>query len=992
VNLFKRYFFHGSSALILGMISPLATASEDIEFTTHEGFELETVLREPQVQQPLSINFDERGRMWVTQYRQFPFPKGLKVKGHDKYWRIQYENFPPPPPPNHVKGIDRISIFEDKKGDGNFTFVKTFLDGLNVCTSALPGRGGVWVLNPPYLMFYPDANRDDIPDGDPEVHLAGFGLEDMHAVANSLRWGPDGWLYGYQGSTTTADISRPGIDEDSLPFLGQNLWRYHPETREFELFVEGGHNNFGIALDAKGRFFTGGNGGLIGFHNIQGGYFWKNWGKHGALTNPYAFGFFPGMQDHSSRAKLSQGMVSYDAPNFPEQFKHSLIIARALKRCISIAELKPLGSTFSAHETVENFIAAEDENFRPVDMTMGPDGALYIADWHDTNITWSVSAESERIQRETGRIYRATYGDNTPYKPFDFGKASNNELLAGLQHANKWYRETALRIMYDRKDSSLIPELSKMLFAEQPTHALEALWGIHASGGFTLKLAQKTLAHSDLYIRFWTLRLLGNTGNINALLRNQLEALGANEAHLEVRSQLASTAKRLAPADGLPIALAMLKSGKDVDDPHIPMLLWWVIENHIRQDRAAVVSWVNTMSTTESAIFDTVIVPRLGQRFTLDHTSEDFATCAELLNILTNKTHQHALLEGIAKGLRRGTHTNVPQTLRNTLADLLKKDPSNTQLMIIAARLGDTNAFKQATLFISDSKVHDSQRAELMQLLGEENYADAIAPLLTLFKDGTAGIKQAALSALNHYNSTEVGDTLLESLPNAGKLKPRIAGVLVSRQAWAEKLLAAVDAGTVPASDVDRDLLTNLSALKNKDIVALVTKHWGRIRMSHAETLARVNAIGAIVKNGPGDAKKGVAVYGETCGKCHVLYGIGRTVGPELTGIDRRNIWKLVEEVIDPNKSILPEYAGTIYTIQSDPNQPERFITGFMVNESGNEMTIVDTAGNEVTVLKDHVTETFPMDISIMPEGILQGMDDQTLRDLFQFLQSNEAP
>src|ERR1043166_4805201 len=174
-------------------------------FKVAEDLELDQVLAEPIVAQPLFLNFDERGRMWVVQYRQYPAPAGLTLVSHDSFWRAVYDKVPPPPP-HHFKGLDRITIHEDTHGDGIFDKHKTFVDGLSIVTAVERGRGGVWVLNPPYLLFYPDANDDDVPDGDPVVHLAGFGLEDTHSVANSLRWGPDGWLYGAQGSTVKPAI------------------------------------------------------------------------------------------------------------------------------------------------------------------------------------------------------------------------------------------------------------------------------------------------------------------------------------------------------------------------------------------------------------------------------------------------------------------------------------------------------------------------------------------------------------------------------------------------------------------------------------------------------------------------------------------------------------------------------------------------------------------------------------------------------------------
>ena len=206
-------------------------------FRVAEDLEWEQLLTEPQIAQPVFLNFDARGRLWVVEYRQYPSPAGLTRISRDSVWRSVYDKVPPPPP-KHFPGKDRISIHEDTDGDGRLDRHSVFVDGLNIVTAVEHGRGGVWVLNPPYLLFYRDTNHDDVPDGDPEVRLSGFGLEDTHSVANSLRWGPDGWLYGAQGSTVTGNVWVHGADgkplhAKALYSQGQNIWRYHPERRVY---------------------------------------------------------------------------------------------------------------------------------------------------------------------------------------------------------------------------------------------------------------------------------------------------------------------------------------------------------------------------------------------------------------------------------------------------------------------------------------------------------------------------------------------------------------------------------------------------------------------------------------------------------------------------------------------------------------------------------------------------------------------------------------
>src|SRR5688572_12959724 len=193
-------------------------------FRVPDDLEVRLAASEPQVRQPVNVMFDERGRMWVVQYLQYPAPAGLKPVSVDQYLRTKYDRVPEPPPKG-PRGADRITILEDKDGDGFYESAKDFIDGLNLASGMEIGFGGVWVAQAPYLLFYPDKDRDDVPDSDPEVVLSGFGMEDAHAVVNSLTRGPDGWLYGGQGSTCTANVNGQGFH--------QAAWRYHPRTKQF---------------------------------------------------------------------------------------------------------------------------------------------------------------------------------------------------------------------------------------------------------------------------------------------------------------------------------------------------------------------------------------------------------------------------------------------------------------------------------------------------------------------------------------------------------------------------------------------------------------------------------------------------------------------------------------------------------------------------------------------------------------------------------------
>src|SRR3954471_960669 len=325
----------GASAALAGGLSPQEARDRMV---VPPGFHVEVVASEPMIRQPVAATFDERGRLWVIEYLQYPKPAGLKPVTVDQYLRTEYDRFPEPPP-RGPRGADRIKILEDTDGDGKADKATVFVEGLNLASGLAVGHGGVFVGQAPYLLFYPDKDRDDKPDGDPEVLLAGFGLQDAHATVNSMQWGPDGWLYGAQGSTVTARIR--GIE------FQQGIWRYHPRTDAFELFAEGGGNTWGLDFDAAGNAFGSSNGGYIPFHMDQGAYYVKGFAKHGPLHNPHAYGYFSPIAYHGPKqgGHVTPGGIIYKGEAFPPEYRGSFIGANLLSNSVYWYRLSPKGST-----------------------------------------------------------------------------------------------------------------------------------------------------------------------------------------------------------------------------------------------------------------------------------------------------------------------------------------------------------------------------------------------------------------------------------------------------------------------------------------------------------------------------------------------------------------------------------------------------------------------------------------------------------------------
>lgn len=961
-------------------------------FTTAEGVEIDLCAQEPAITQPVYLTFDERGRMWVVQYRQYPFPEGLTVTGHDMYWRVTYDHWPPPPPPHGAKGRDCVTILEDTDGDGTFESAKDFLSDLNIATAALPAQGGVWVMNPPYLLFYPDANADDVPDGDPEVHLAGFGLEDMHAVANSLMWGPDGWIYACQGSTCKASITQPGTDKPAVDFSGQAIWRYAPRTRTFEVFAEGGYNNFGIAMDPAGRMFTGSNGGIIGVYYLQGGYYWKNWGKHGPHSNPYTFGHLPSMPDESSRAKLSQALAWHERGGLPERYNGQLIVARVMQYRIDACQLAPGGANFSAKE-LGPIVSTEDTRFRPVDVKIGPDGAIYVADWFDGNVTWQVSAEKYTTDRDTGRIYRIAAKDTPHYKPFDLAKESTVRLAALLLDGNAWEQQMALRLLRERGDAGALPPLREAFAKSTGTRALRAMWGVHALAPGEAFAPAATAPD----LQRWAVRLAGDTGQLDDTTRAFLRGAAADPAtHPEVLAQITASARRLPAADALPLVQAVIARPECAEDPFVPLMTWWAVEEKLTAAREATEAWLLREAPWDSSLFERHLLPRLGQRALLERTPESLAFAVALLARASGPAQQHALLTGMEEGLRGARLDNPPPALQDAIAALFVDTIPDGKLINVALRLGVGDMAARALEALQTGRLAADDRREVLRMLAGQRAPEALPLLMALLNDGPSNDdRAAAVDGLQHYAGPEAANALIAALPRLDNATAeRALGVLVSRRESALLLLQAVDAGAVPAKRLALDVLTTAAGLNDDGVNTLLAKHYGNVRKSPEELQRRIKEVRDALDTsaGAGDKARGKQFFTENCAKCHVLFGEGRQVGPELTGVERSNRELLLQAIVDPSATVLPEFMASTFTLRDggadDPFAAERQLTGFLLEETAQAVTLIDSAGNEVTVPPAAIAAREPLPLSLMPTGLLDAATPQQIRDLFVYLQS----
>ncbi|MCR9293596.1 MAG: c-type cytochrome [bacterium] len=947
-------------------------------FHLRSGFDIDLVASEPQISQPLFLSWDSRGRMWVVQYRQYQYPAGLKVVRFDHHLRAVFDKVPEPPP-HHVPGQDRITVFEDTDHDGLYDTQKDVITGLNIATSVAIGHGGIWVLNPPYLLFYPDADGDDIPDSSPQVHLSGFGLQDTHSVANSLLWGPDGWLYGANGSTTGGTVSSqatPGIK-----FQGQCIWRYHPDRRVFEIYAEGGGNTFSLEIDSRGRVFCGTNGGNTrGWYLPQGSYSRKNWGKHGPLTNPFAFGFFEAMGFEGDPRRFPQAFTIYEGGLFPaEEFDGSIIAPNSMQNLVWHSRRIPDGSTYRTVD-LENLLECSDRWFRPVYAGVGPDGAVYLADWYDTRL--SHVSPTDDWHKTSGRVYRIRPSESHPiYDSGNLAQTAEEQLIENFNHPNKWLRRrSVLELGWKGKTS---PEsLQKLVNLVDQTGSLESLWAIHLLNQLTGSLSERWMQHPSPDIRRWVTRLLGDRHESHP----GLVELAANESDVQVRSQLAATARRLNHAVGLGIVAQLLKHDEDLQDPHMPLMLWWAVESHA-EDWPAIEGLVSNRELWERPLMRQAIAGRLMQRYAATGSAADLEFCCQLLKAAPNQESRELLIEGFNQAFQGRTMPPLPDYLVQELkAYQVARGDSG---LVLAIQQGDAEACDQGLQQLRQPQTDSGLRIALARAFGDYKFAPAQSTLLQLATGGLGGspaLQRVALQSLTRYDDIAIAKAIAQafdnSIPAEHALRETGCRTLASRKDWALVLLNEINSWRLPATAIPPDVIQRLRTYADNQIIREVEQAFGpAAEISAPEQAQEIERLTQMLTQSVGNADDGAQLFAERCGKCHRLFGQGATIAPELDNYDRMNLKFWLPAIVAPSLEIREGYQSYLALTADD-----RVVTGMISAEDGNSVTLRTADNQEILLAREDLLELRALPTSLMPEDSLKDLEAQQIRDLFAYL------
>ena len=966
---------------------PTAVACPDAQkliagmMLTH-GFQAELIAAEPEIRQPIAFTFDNRGRIWVAEAYSYPNrqPEG--------------------------KGLDRITIFEDVDGDGSFKKRTVFIEGLNLVSGLAVGCGGVWVGAAPQLLFIPDKNHQDKPDGPPEVLLDGFGLGDTHETLNSFIFGPDGWLYGNQGVFNSAMIGKPGTPADQRIPLRAGVWRYHPVRHEFEVFATGGSNQWGIDFNEAGHlfmthcrsFFGGGGTSYV----VRNGYYWNQVNSNYApFISNAGIDAAPELKNYllaSARYDDGEGgagkpgsgaifgghahvgTLIYLGDNWPEIYRDHVFTNNIFGAQMNHQENVRQGSGYDTLHAGYDLLWEPDPHYLAVAMKTGPDGAVYMIDWCD--LQHCHTPDREKWNRTDGRLYRISYAKTWKPVKADLSVMSDLDLVGQQHQHNDWYCRAARELLQERAmskpiDPKAVQALHELLAAAgTPELALRALWCLHVIGAAdhpTLELAAK---HPSDIVRGWAVQLATERGSDLGLPVARLAQLAAQDPSPVVRLALSAALPQLGGDDLWAVAEPLAAHGEDATDRYLPKMLWFGVARGLGQDfaRALALAAKTPLPTLADSIRWFAGTQGRGRDALVAGISGlDDAGLLKALKILAFALKSEASLAMPAGWPALKSRIDGQGSAEcKRIADQL------------AVQFGDQGVLARTRALLGDDKAPPAERRAAFELLKRSG-------------DPQAGTVFITLLDLNEYR-TEVIPLLARSgepMITAALLKrfasfseaDRAAALntMTSRASLANPLLAAIQDGSFDKKAIDALRIRQLRSLNDAGINAILDKSWGKISDPSASakvTIAKLKKAYAEAPLWAFSADHGKEIFVRTCTICHALNGVGGKLGPDLAESWRNGVDYFVENIVDPNAVVGEDYQLHVIT-KTDGS----VISGLLEKESDTSVVLRSLAGS-TPVAKSEIKTHDKQAVSMMPPGLLESMPEKDALELLKFLTS----
>lgn len=957
-----------------GRDAKFLTAQETVaQMTVVNGYRVNAWAAEPMIVQPMAFCWDDRGRLWVAENRDYE----SRNAGFSR------------------AGNSRIVILEDTNHDGVADTRKVFMEGIIFPSALAVGFDGVFVAAPPNLLFIPDRNGDDKADVDRiEVRLTGWGIRDRHEVVNSLHWGPDGWLYGLEGYATASKVRKPvgkgrlynrddPFPEDLLASDGVEInggvWRYHPTKDLFEVVAHGFSNPWGIDYDAKGQLFITACVIPHLFHVIPGGIYQRQGGQH---FNPYVYSDIQTIADHRHRSAHGGARV-YQSDAFPASQQGRIFMANIHEHALLSDVLERKGSGFVAHHG-DDFMLANNAQWIGFSVEVGPDGAVYVLDWHDNDI-----CGTDVLQKETGRIYRIAPQRSLAQvwdgRYGDLAKLTDEQLVNLQTSGSDWHARRARVILQNRAFKKTIApgtrDQLRQLFttARRADVRLRAMWAMHVVGAWTGDALWQTLGDPDEYVRAWAIQLLCEDRSPPEPALRIFARMARDDRSAVVRLYLASALQRIDPSQRWPIASALMTHAEDASDQNLPKLTWLGIE--------PLVSANPTVALDHASASRIPMLTRFIARRAVDGDAVDAVVSA---------LEKSVLAERPASSIGQGTTSDILQGMKDALEsrydvaaplrwaavyDRLQRNPTLSRLAAdINRQFSDASATATNLQVVGSATSGNDERRRALQTLTLQRRLQLAAVLPTLLEE--RALRLDAIRSIAAFDDDALGTLLISRYPTFNDAeKSEAILTLASRPRYARLLTDALAGDVIPKRAVPPHIARQLRRLAGTRFADV----WGPVDENAAEDRAYSRYRGLLNDTAmrSANAENGQAVFQRTCGPCHTMYGEGGNIGPDLTGSNRANLEYLLANVLNPNGDVPDAYKMVVVTTRDG-----RTFSGNVVAETDQQVTLRVVGRENAVVRKSDIQSRETTAVSMMPTGLFDSLADREVIDLVFYLRT----
>ena len=933
------------------------------QMTLVDGYAVNAWASEPMVVQPMAFCWDDRGRLWVAENRDYE----SRVSGFSN------------------AGNSRILILEDTDRDGVADSRKVFMEGIVFPSALAVGFDGVFVGAPPNLLFIPDRDGDDKADSNGiEIRLTGWGIRDRHEVLNSLHWGPDGWLYGLQGYATSSKVRKPASDarlyKPGEPFpedllngdgveINGGVWRYHPTKDRFEVVAHGFSNPWGIDYDAKGQLLISACVIPHLFHVIPGGIYHRQGGQH---FNPYVYSDIQTIADHRHRSAHGGARV-YMSDAFPATEQNRIFMANIHEHAVLSDVLERSGSGLTAHHG-DDFLMANNAQWIGFSLEIGPDGALYVLDWHDADI-----CGMEVLRKETGRVFRITpkqsLAENWPGRYSDLRAMTDAQLVDLQTSRSDWHARRARIILQHRAaKNQLQADTHDRLRRVFSTSAnadwrLRAMWALHVTGGWTEETLRLALSDRDEHIRGWAVQLLVEDRSPASAAIETFIQMARTDKSAIVRLYLASALQRLNDNARGAVAAELMMRGEDANDHNIPKMLWFGIEPLVNSNAALALERAARSN-----------IPMIA-RFTARRTVDADALEPVVASIATAPKTQVSLLEGLRDALDGRFDVSAPSNWPSVFDRLTQSGGRVAQLAAEVERQFDsTEAARQNVATVRNRTAPLAERQRAMQILAAQRRPQLASELPSTLDEEP--LRLEAIRAVAAYDDDVLGKAVLEKYSSFTPAEKREAiQTLSSRRRYGRLLTDALAQRTIPRSDVPAYAARQLRRVVGTPF----TEVWGPVEQvaSEERAFARYRGLLNDATLARANTATGKAVYQRTCGACHKLYGEGGTIGPDLTGSNRTNLEYLLFNVLNPNGEVQDAYKAIVITTRDG-----RTFSGTLAGETERQVTLRVVDRDAIVINKADIQSREATSVSMMPVGLFDPLTDREVIDLVGYLRT----